>query len=157
MDMFLLKYMNKRKAACCVLSSSIILTAATGLAPTPIPLMPACVAAPAPFLPQWLLAILNDLKSGELTSADLDALKKYSKGNYTQLLALINRINTLAAQRGLPYRLKLELETQVGESVFELVTKPTPGNTYIFVITIIKRNTGDEGNSYQLGMGTYGS
>jgi hypothetical protein len=157
-------YLNQRKKISCALSTSIILMAASGIAPASSMLFPVspCLAATITFPAQWTLDIVSDLAKPTLTQADLTVLN--AKGSFNGTLSfvressVIQRVNSLAAQKGIPYRLNLVLFEEDDGGLYKEADPPVKGKTYKFNVEIINAKTGrliNAFSSYSIGDGTY--
>ena len=133
------------------------MTATSTMLTTPIFLTGVpCLAAPAPFPPQWILDITNVLKTtGKLTQTDINNLIKKFNGSYTRLLSIINRINSLLVARGISYRLRFQLLIKGADGSLELPIVHQVGATYIFQLIVVETALGKEVATYDLGTGTY--
>src|SRR5262249_28544159 len=82
-------------------------------APASVVLLPTLsYAAPLPFAPLWMAQIVANLRHGRLLEDDIKTLIARGKESYKNLLSIISRINQLAAQQKLPYRLKIRASRQ---------------------------------------------
>lgn len=91
---------------------NLLLIASFIAAPTAIVLLPPLsFAAPLP-VPAWVPKILDNLRYGTLSENNIDTLitlKERGGGSLKHLISIINRINELAAQQKISYRLVISL------------------------------------------------
>lgn len=87
---------------------NLLLIASLIAAPTSVVLLPTLsYAAPLPFAPLWMSQIVDHLRHGRLLETDIDTLVEKDDDSYRRLVSIINRINHLAAQQKLHYRLRV--------------------------------------------------
>jgi len=125
-------------------SMNLLLVASFVAAPASIVLLPTIsFAAPIPFPPTWMLPILASLKSGKLTSNDIDILKKKGNNSYKTLVSIINRIDQLAVQHRLPFRLEIpDILPSIGP------------DTVALKVIVVDSKTGKQIGEYDLGPAT---
>jgi len=87
---------------------NLLLIASFIAAPTSVIFLPTLSSAhPLPFAPLWMSQIVDSLRHGRLLGPDIDTLVEKDDDSYQRLVSIINRINHLAAQQKLHYRLKV--------------------------------------------------
>jgi hypothetical protein len=115
-----------------------------------------CIAAPGPFgPPKWMQAMVIDLGGGKLSQTAIDTVKKKYEQSYKSLTAITNRVNSLALQGGIKYRLNVQVLKQVGNRVYLIIDNPIPGKTYRFYVQVIDSTNNNEIVRYVIGNGTY--
>ena len=83
---------------------SLLIVASFLAAPSTLTLLPtASFAAPAPFIPDWILTILADADDGFLTTQDLDELAKRTKLDPDRARNVARRLTQSASRKGLTF------------------------------------------------------